>query len=210
MAQTSLGNGALCTNVMRPFRDPACSLTFRFIHTADLHLDSPLKTLALRDPELGAVIANATRMVQQVTIRNAAHVPARLLIGFAASVGALCGAALLGLATVGQAALAAFLAGDPVLIDHARPVLFICSLVPLEVALRDACMGLLISAGDTRAVSIGAWLGTIVTLATCAVAVFYGAEGAASAALAMVAGCAVELATLGVALKLRKSPADAS
>lgn len=36
-------------------------MTFRFIHTADLHLDSPLKTLALRDPDLGAVIANATR-----------------------------------------------------------------------------------------------------------------------------------------------------
>ena len=36
-------------------------MTFRFVHTADLHLDSPLKTLALRDPELGSAIANATR-----------------------------------------------------------------------------------------------------------------------------------------------------
>ena len=36
-------------------------MTFRFIHTADLHLDSPLKTLALRDAELSSVIANATR-----------------------------------------------------------------------------------------------------------------------------------------------------
>lgn len=36
-------------------------MAFRFIHTADLHLDSPLKTLALRDPDLGATIANATR-----------------------------------------------------------------------------------------------------------------------------------------------------
>lgn len=36
-------------------------MAFRFIHTADLHLDSPLKTLALRDPDLGATIATATR-----------------------------------------------------------------------------------------------------------------------------------------------------
>lgn len=36
-------------------------MAFRFIHTADLHLDSPLKTLALRDAELGGLIANATR-----------------------------------------------------------------------------------------------------------------------------------------------------
>ncbi len=34
---------------------------FRFLHTADLHLDSPLKTLALRDAALGTMIANATR-----------------------------------------------------------------------------------------------------------------------------------------------------
>ncbi|RIA55433.1 metallophosphoesterase family protein [Dichotomicrobium thermohalophilum] len=34
---------------------------FRFLHTADIHLDSPLKTLALRDAELGAHIRGATR-----------------------------------------------------------------------------------------------------------------------------------------------------
>ncbi|MDD7969844.1 metallophosphoesterase family protein [Roseinatronobacter alkalisoli] len=34
---------------------------FRFIHTADLHLDSPLRSLALRDPDLAGLIAGATR-----------------------------------------------------------------------------------------------------------------------------------------------------
>jgi len=34
---------------------------FRFIHSADVHLDSPLRSLALRDPALGALIGNATR-----------------------------------------------------------------------------------------------------------------------------------------------------
>jgi DNA repair protein SbcD/Mre11 len=35
-------------------------MAFRFVHTADVHLDSPL---ALRDPELADVIGGATRKV---------------------------------------------------------------------------------------------------------------------------------------------------
>jgi exonuclease SbcD len=33
----------------------------RFVHTADVHLDSPLATPALRDPELADLIGGATR-----------------------------------------------------------------------------------------------------------------------------------------------------
>ncbi len=36
-------------------------MPFRFVHTADLHLDSPLRSLALRDPGLSALIGTATR-----------------------------------------------------------------------------------------------------------------------------------------------------
>lgn len=36
-------------------------MAFRFVHAADLHLDSPLRSLALRDPELAELIGNATR-----------------------------------------------------------------------------------------------------------------------------------------------------
>lgn len=36
-------------------------MAFRFLHTADLHLDSPLRSLALRDADLAALIAGATR-----------------------------------------------------------------------------------------------------------------------------------------------------
>lgn len=41
----------------RPRRD----LTFRFVHTADLHLDSPLVALSLRDPDLAESLGVATR-----------------------------------------------------------------------------------------------------------------------------------------------------
>ena len=36
-------------------------MAFRFVHTADIHLDSPLKSLSLRDPEIAQLIGNATR-----------------------------------------------------------------------------------------------------------------------------------------------------
>ncbi|CUH64530.1 putative metallophosphoesterase YhaO [Thalassovita gelatinovora] len=36
-------------------------MAFKFVHTADIHLDSPLKSLALRDAELAEIVGNATR-----------------------------------------------------------------------------------------------------------------------------------------------------
>lgn len=38
------------------------AMSFRFLHTADLHLDSPLRSLALRDPDLAELIADASRI----------------------------------------------------------------------------------------------------------------------------------------------------
>ncbi|OYX69297.1 MAG: DNA repair exonuclease [Rhizobiales bacterium 32-66-11] len=36
-------------------------MTYRFVHAADIHLDSPLRSLALRHSDLAALIGNATR-----------------------------------------------------------------------------------------------------------------------------------------------------
>jgi len=36
-------------------------MSYRFVHTADIHLDSPLRSLALRNQELAELIGNATR-----------------------------------------------------------------------------------------------------------------------------------------------------
>jgi hypothetical protein len=36
-------------------------VTYRFVHAAEIHLDSPLRSLALRDPDLADLIGNATR-----------------------------------------------------------------------------------------------------------------------------------------------------
>ena len=36
-------------------------MAYRFVHTADTHLNSPLRSLALRNPELAELIGNGTR-----------------------------------------------------------------------------------------------------------------------------------------------------
>lgn len=58
-------------------------MAFRFIHSADIHLDSPLRTLALRDPALGALIGNATRQafVRIIDLCLEEQVDALLLAG---------------------------------------------------------------------------------------------------------------------------------
>ncbi len=43
-------------------------MPFRFVHTADIHLDSPLRSLALRNTELAGVIGDATRQAFERTI----------------------------------------------------------------------------------------------------------------------------------------------
>jgi hypothetical protein len=49
--------------VTLPFSESSSgeAMAFRFVHTADIHLDSPLATLALRDSGLVESIGGATR-----------------------------------------------------------------------------------------------------------------------------------------------------
>jgi DNA repair exonuclease SbcCD nuclease subunit len=56
---------------------------FRFVHTADVHLDSPLATLALRDPALAELIGGATRkaFVAVIDLCLAERVDALLIAG---------------------------------------------------------------------------------------------------------------------------------
>ncbi len=58
-------------------------MAFRFVHTADIHLDSPLRTLALREPELAGLIGGATRkaFVAIVDLCLAEQVDALMIAG---------------------------------------------------------------------------------------------------------------------------------
>ena len=58
-------------------------MAFRFVHTADLHLDSPLRSLALRDPALQDLVGVATRnaLTRIVDLCLAEQVDALLIAG---------------------------------------------------------------------------------------------------------------------------------
>lgn len=58
-------------------------MAFRFVHTADIHLDSPLRSLALRDEALAEIVGNATRSTLQriVDLCLAEGVQALLIAG---------------------------------------------------------------------------------------------------------------------------------
>lgn len=58
-------------------------MTYRFIHAADIHLDSPLRSLALRNSELAGFIGNATRraFVRLIDLALDEHVDAVLIAG---------------------------------------------------------------------------------------------------------------------------------
>ena len=65
-----------------PGNSPA-QMSFRFVHAADIHLDSPLRSLALRAPRVAGLIGTATRQafVNIVDLCLAKRVDALLLAG---------------------------------------------------------------------------------------------------------------------------------
>ena len=58
-------------------------MPFRFVHTADLHLDSPLRSLALKNPELAELVRGATRtaLARIIDLCLAESVDALLIAG---------------------------------------------------------------------------------------------------------------------------------
>jgi len=58
-------------------------MAFRFVHTADIHLDSPLRSLSLRNRELAELIGDSTRqaLVAIVDLCLAEQVDALVIAG---------------------------------------------------------------------------------------------------------------------------------
>jgi progressive ankylosis protein len=144
------------------------------------------------------VIANSTRMVQQIIIKHQGKVPDRLLLNFALSVGMACSILLLLISTtpIGDTIVQSFIGSDRLLVDRIKPVLLICAIVPLLVAIQNATQGFLVSAGKTGSVNIATWLGTSALLGVAWLAVGMGVNGAIAAAIAMVVSIAIEISLL--------------
>ena len=144
------------------------------------------------------VIANSTRMVQQIIIRNRKLISDRVLITFAVSVGIVCSLILLAVSgsPISGAAISYFIGSDTELIVRVRPVLLLCAVMPLLVSLQNALQGFLVSEGRTWGVNQGAWIGAIVMLSTAYLASQSGQNGAIAAAIGMMLGNAIEIGYL--------------
>jgi progressive ankylosis protein len=144
------------------------------------------------------VVANSTRMVQQVIIRNRQAIADRTLVLFAVSVG-IVGALVLLILVANPAsdrAIGWFIGKDLELIDRVRPVLLMCGLMPLLVSLQNAIQGFLVSEGRTWMINYATWVGAISMLAVAYIGVQSGYNGAICAAVGMMAGTIAEIGFL--------------
>lgn len=141
------------------------------------------------------VIANSTRMLQQIIIKYQGRVADRVLLNFALSVGGGCSILLLLISTttVGELVIQGFIGNDRDLINSIKPVLLICAGIPLLVALQNATQGFLVGAGKTGGVNQATWVGTTVLLGIAWFSVQAGVGGATAAAMAMVAAMLIEV-----------------
>lgn len=146
------------------------------------------------------VVANATRMVQQVVIHNHATCDGKTLLRFVVTVGAVCSLVLVGVAygPFGTDLLAAFVGHDAALVDAVQPVMAFGVVVPMLVAVQNALQGVLIASAQTRRVNAATWLGAIMLLCAAAIATHAGIGGAVSAVVAMIGGLLVEIAWLAL------------
>ena len=151
------------------------------------------------------VVANATRMVQQIIIRGQGE-DDKVLLTFAVLVGAGCSLLLLliGGTAVGTSVLEAFVGQDAVLVAGVQPVILFGAAIPVLVALQNALSGFLIRRGLTAPVNGATWLGTATLLSGALTAVKAGWPGATAAVLAMAAALLIEVVWLTVECKRLK------
>ena len=144
------------------------------------------------------VIANSTRMLQQIIIKYQGRVADRVLLNFALSVGGSCSGLLLLISTttVGELVIQGFIGNDRDLINSIKPVLLICAGIPLLVALQNATQGFLVGAGKTGGVNQATWVGTTALLGIAWFSVQAGMSGAMAAAMAMVVAMLIEVSFL--------------
>jgi hypothetical protein len=144
------------------------------------------------------VIANSTRMVQQMVIKYRHQVSDKQLLIFAVSVGAACSTLLLlmSITPIGYRIVQSFIGNDLTLANSIKPVLLICTIVPLFVALQNATQGFLVSENRTGHVNLSTWLGTGTLLIIASLAINKGMNGATAAAMAMITSMLVEIICL--------------
>jgi O-antigen/teichoic acid export membrane protein len=97
---------------------------------------------------------------------------------------------------IGDRIVQSFIGNDLTLANSIKPVLLICTIVPLFVALQNATQGFLVSENRTGHVNLSTWLGTGTLLIIATFAINKGMNGAMAAAIAMITSMLVEVTCL--------------
>jgi len=144
------------------------------------------------------VVANATRMIQQVVIKNRGAIPDRTLSLFAGTVG-LAFSGILGtiaFSPAGYTVISAFVGSNATLINGVTPVIAACAVVPLLVAVQNALQGFLMCERKTSHINVSTSVATLVLLGVAMIAVYAGRSGSTAASVAMVLSLVVEISLL--------------
>lgn len=154
------------------------------------------------------LIANGTRMIQQVVIKNRMSPMDPLLWKFTAGVGAAFTGILLvvGYGPFSRLTLGAFIGQDAALLDRVMPVVRLCVCLPMVIAFQNALQGLLIAKGRTRWINVATWVSTAAMLLGAWGAIALGWMGGLSAAIAMVAAMVLEMVLLAFGLRTGAVP----
>lgn len=141
------------------------------------------------------VIANSTRMVQQIVIKYQTRMAFSSLFMFALSIGCTCSLILLLMVVtpISDQVIGSFIGNDPALVAQIKPVILVCAIIPMLTALQNAGQGFLVGQGKTNRVNLATWLGTFVLLTVAFLSIQNHLAGATSAAVAMVAAMVTEL-----------------
>jgi len=144
------------------------------------------------------LIANLSRMVQQLVIKYSRQVPVSRLLGLGLAAGGLCSLllTLLGHTAWGHSLLALLIGGDPHLLAAAQAVVAYSLAVPMLVAAQNVLQGFCIVAGRNAWVNGAGLVGVVVTLALAGWGVDQGWPGASVGAGAVALGLAAEVSLL--------------
>lgn len=149
------------------------------------------------------LIANSTRMVQQIAIAHRSSLSIKGLVQFATSVGFPCALALflLGATPIGKKGLVYFVGGDLTLLDAVATPIAIATLAPLLVVFQNLLQGLLIAEKRSRAINVATVISTIALLGAASLFVSTGVAGATAAAVALCLALGVEVGVLWTLLR---------
>lgn len=149
------------------------------------------------------LLANSTRMVQQIIIAQAERVETALLLRFAGCAGLICSLVLTTLAftSLGGQVLLGLLGGQTELYDSALPVVRLGCLLPVLVAMQNALQGFCIAASKNWRVQQATLASLSTTLATTASMISLSLPGALCAIVGMMGGLTIEVLLLAFWLR---------